>query len=182
MHKPRYNITKEYENLINEIRVEKGLTLEKLASLIGISPSHMWGISQGYHGPLHEQGGYLKKWVSRLENILGYGLSEIFPRDICSIEANNLTDEQIAIIAHGYGDQELTDVWELGVVAIVIQKYLSEREKIVIISRFFEGMTLEETGNIFGVSRDRARQIEAKALRLIRKFYHVIERRLEMES
>ena len=176
MHKPRYNVNKEYENLINEIRVEKGLTLQNLASLIKISPSHMWHISQGYHGPLNEKSGHLKEWVPRLEKVLGYDLSEIFPRAVCSIAANNLTDEQIALIAHGYDSNDKIDkrLWIIetfNLVLNVIEKHLSHRERTVIRLRFFKNMTLREIGNMFELSHDRIRQIEAKGLRLIRHYY-----------
>ena len=49
---------------------------------------------------------------------------------------------------------------------------LTDREKLVIRLRFGfergEPMTLEETGSIFGLTRERIRQIEAKALRKLR--------------
>ena len=49
---------------------------------------------------------------------------------------------------------------------------LSEREKQVLMLRFGIGyehpMTLEEVGNVFNVTRERIRQIEAKALRKLR--------------
>lgn len=45
---------------------------------------------------------------------------------------------------------------------------LPENERIVIRCRFENGMTLEETGKILGCTRERARQIEAKALRKLR--------------
>lgn len=45
---------------------------------------------------------------------------------------------------------------------------LTERERAVIKYRFFGPYTLEETGKIFGVARERIRQIEAIALRKLR--------------
>ncbi len=47
-------------------------------------------------------------------------------------------------------------------------KTLPERERIILGYRFFEGKTLEETGQELGVTRERIRQIEAKALRHLR--------------
>ena len=47
---------------------------------------------------------------------------------------------------------------------------LSEREKYVILKRHLEGeATLQELGNEWGVSRERARQIEARAFRKLRE-------------
>ena len=46
---------------------------------------------------------------------------------------------------------------------------LTERERKVIKYRFYEPSTLAEIGKRFGLSRDRIRQIEAEALRKLRK-------------
>lgn len=45
---------------------------------------------------------------------------------------------------------------------------LTEREKSVILMRFFEQKTLDECGAVIGTQRERCRQIEAKALRKLR--------------
>ncbi len=54
-----------------------------------------------------------------------------------------------------------------------VEKHLDERESQIIILRFGldgnEGMTLEEVGNLFGLTRERIRQIEGKALIKIEK-------------
>lgn len=51
-------------------------------------------------------------------------------------------------------------------------KVLTERERTIIAMRFgmngYEPMTLEQVGNIMGVTRERIRQIEAKSLRHLR--------------
>ena len=41
---------------------------------------------------------------------------------------------------------------------------MTEREIRIMLCRLEEGLTLEKTGKIFGVTRERIRQIEAKAL------------------
>jgi hypothetical protein len=45
---------------------------------------------------------------------------------------------------------------------------LEWRPRFVLVCRFFSGLTLEETGRIIGVQGERVRQIEAKALRILR--------------
>lgn len=44
----------------------------------------------------------------------------------------------------------------------------AERMRRVLELRYLEGMTLEQVGEVMGVTRERVRQIESKALRLIR--------------
>lgn len=45
---------------------------------------------------------------------------------------------------------------------------LTEREHKVILRRFRDRLTLEQTGREFGITRERIRQIEAKAIRKLR--------------
>ena len=46
---------------------------------------------------------------------------------------------------------------------------LSERERRVLEMRYFQHKTLREIGEVFGVTRERVRQIEASAFRQIRQ-------------
>ena len=58
------------------------------------------------------------------------------------------------------------------IIAGYLQKYLSPREQKVIVLRFGlesgRPMTLEEIGREYGISRERARQVEARAIRKLR--------------
>ncbi len=42
------------------------------------------------------------------------------------------------------------------------------RAKQILVLRYMHDMTLDECGKVFGITRERVRQIEAKALRMIR--------------
>lgn len=78
-------------------------------------------------------------------------------------------------VADDSADQDIVESVNNFVLAEQISKMLqtlSKRQRPVIILRFgLEGMkehTLEEVGQILGVSKERARQIEARTLKLLR--------------
>lgn len=52
---------------------------------------------------------------------------------------------------------------------------MTQREQFVIVMRFVEEMTLEEVGQMYGVTRERVRQIEYKAMRKCRYWLRVNE-------
>jgi len=175
--KPRYNEDHEYENLINEIRVEQGLTLKELASKVETHPTYMWRIAQGYEGPYHFSSGRLKDWAIKLQQVFGYDLSEIFPREVCSIENSNLTNYQLTYIAQGYEGDYYTDVEtkfdrcaRAEMVKDGIQKCLTAREQLVLDLRFNHNKTLKQIGDVIGIKNERVRQLEARSLRLLREY------------
>ena len=47
---------------------------------------------------------------------------------------------------------------------------LDDREKDIIIKRYYNGLTLEQVGSLLNLTRERIRQIEDKALRRMRKY------------
>lgn len=79
-------------------------------------------------------------------------------------------------LAAAVGNIEEKDAWklfEIYVPALMESlKSLTEREQKVLEMRFKHFMTLEEAGKGFGVTRDRIRQIEAKAIRKLRNPRH----------
>ena len=50
-----------------------------------------------------------------------------------------------------------------------ILDWLDDREKEIVLRRIVNGKTLQQTGNKFGLTRERIRQIEANALRKLRR-------------
>ena len=63
-------------------------------------------------------------------------------------------------------EQELR---ELKVAIAAALHDLSSKEEMVIRGRFFEDKTFQEIGDVLGVTRERVRQIEDKALKKLRK-------------
>ena len=174
---PHYDESKEYENNINAIRVEKGLTLREVAEAIGTTASHVWFISQGYTGPFATKSGKLKRWAKRLQEFFGYDLSEIFPREVCSLDSTYLTDDQICEMAHGhhysYSDPESV-IFEtsrlLNVFEIIAEK-LTIKQRRVLYMMYILDMTRAEVAELLGVSDTLVMFTEMKSLRLIRQAY-----------
>jgi len=44
---------------------------------------------------------------------------------------------------------------------------LSDRQEAIVMARFIDGMTLEQAGKLFGLTKERVRQIEIKALEIM---------------
>ena len=59
---------------------------------------------------------------------------------------------------------------------------MTPREKMrkVLELRYLEGMTLDQVGNIMGVTRERVRQIEQKAIRMLRANHELRTKAVEI--
>lgn len=81
-----------------------------------------------------------------------------------------------ALMLEGDGREELERIGERAIAKQVIGKalsVLSPREQDIIRMRFTDQMTYEEVGKAIGVTRERVRQIESKALEKIREMESV---------
>jgi RNA polymerase sigma-32 factor len=60
---------------------------------------------------------------------------------------------------------------------------LPEREQFIIRNRYLSEnpMTLEDLGTHFGISRERVRQIEAKAFEKVRNLMHIAAQKLILD-
>lgn len=58
-------------------------------------------------------------------------------------------------------ETQLKELWE-------VVETLPEKQRVVLKLRYSDGKTLEDTGKELGITRERVRQIEAKALRLLK--------------
>lgn len=171
-YKPFYRLDREYENRLNEVRVEEGLSFRELAEKMGQeykAPQYLWALSQGYISPINRHG-EIKPWVEYLCAVLHAEPSYIFPREICDISNQlGLVYDQAVDMIHGRKLDEDTYLSEdLKSILKKTLRTLPPRYGKILVLRFYDNLTLEEIAKIFRLSKDRVRQIEARALRLLR--------------
>jgi transcriptional regulator with XRE-family HTH domain len=159
----------EYDNLIAEIRVEKGLSQKKLAEEIGVAYATIANIENGIISPFiySKKIGYsVKPWINKLSEILECDLADLFPRDICDIEKSNYTDEQIIDLFHNGSKNN-----NLAGIDVVINRLfatLTPREVKILKEIFWEGRSLRDIGESEKVSAEMIRHVVSKALRKLR--------------
>ena len=102
---------------------------------------------------LHKQCDELRREIDQYVDALG-----------TRIAVSHEVEEYVPI----YGPQEETMADRRAEAIYRILDTLTSREREVLRLTFFEGFTLKETGDVFGVSQERSRQIECKAIRKLR--------------
>ena len=96
----------------------------------------------------------------------------------------SMSEDAVMQLANGQGTEQIVQgVLDAEAVSRAIQT-LDEREQKVITGRFFEDKTLDELASDFGISRERIRQIEVRAMRklkqpLIAKTFSVYQKKKE---
>ena len=167
---PYRNSKKDHESNITRYRLAAGVKVVELADKIGCHQSELSSLINGMSRPFYKKG-EIKPHVKRLSAVLHASLAELFPRYICDIERNDekvggLLRSQMEGISIGESRDEKTRETISAVKKALAE--LPERNRDVIYKRFFLDMTFEEIADSYGVSRERIRQIQAKALRLLR--------------
>jgi len=168
---PHYNTKREYENLINEIRLEKGLTIFKLAQKAGIIAAEVQKLAQGLISPIDCYGA-LKPWVSKLCEALESDPYDVFPREVCYLTKHGITPDQFIDMwypEYPFLNEEYIITAEQATTIDTILSTLPQREKNIILDRFYHDKTLQGIGNKLGITRERVRLLESNALRDIRK-------------
>ena len=171
------------ENTVNQARVLKGYRIKDLAAMIGVCVGTLSKLINGMASPKYEYGrraGEIKPWVLKLSKILNSDIEDLFPREFCKIEIpseKNLAGDPVAknfigsySLHHSQGVFPESEIFKKEI-KFFINKILltvNEREEAVLRGRFFENKTLEDLSKVYGVQKERIRQIEARALRKLR--------------
>ena len=169
-----YDEKKEWENNLVTIRVNDMYMTVKEVCLESKIPATMYhNLQNGMESPLYLVGkreGTVKGWVSRVLKTLDCTFAEAFPRYVCDLNKSKLTDDQCAdFLMSNYslnGNKE--NIVNKDFVSYIM-KSLTKKQKTAIYLIFFEECTLEEAGKYMNITRERVRQIKAKALRNLRK-------------
>ena len=158
-------ICKQYSKLYNVVEDEEFANLKHEDGVLGAKGNTT--TKYDYKGEKHlivMENEYNDSWEENPECIESAGL------DFDSIEDTYLLDDTNPeiILEQQHNDKAVLDT----IRCMDISNFFSKREKKVICMRFGIDMnkdhTLEEVGKQFDVTRDRIRQIEAKALRKLR--------------
>lgn len=122
-----------------------------------------------------EISGYLSKCVSKIDKVLQYGVQETsLDEGVGSDQETPLSDVLVHAEGNSPEDKFLERETNDGVGEVYCQ--LNEQQKTVLAYRYGllgePPLTLQETGERMGVSRERVRQIENQATARMRKLFH----------
>ena len=165
----------ESENRINEFRLDLNMQQKELAKLCGVTVQHLTKITAGYIGPIHTSMGVFNPWATKMGKALKRDISDIWPREICTIKRNELTDDQKLNFSVSDYSQNTSphDMMEKKERALILSKIaynnLTDREWMILCDRIYEDHTLRDISEKFLISRERARQIEKKAFRKMKE-------------
>jgi RNA polymerase sigma factor (sigma-70 family) len=177
---PSYRTNREYESNLSEFRIQAGLTVRELCEMSGVKQPTYSALNSGTLAPIvltktSPDGtiGEAKSAVRKLALALGADLIDLFPRYFCSINEHKDISED-----------EIVDNWHAGLVAndpvdnLLLQEVADVGNEIfnklppahrkVLFARIGKDMTLDEVGKMLGVSKERARQIEKKAIVILK--------------
>lgn len=169
-----YRVTVKIRNHLLLVALERSAfkTVAKLCEATGISNALVYDYINLKRIPIDERG-YWRPSALRLSEAIGVLPDEIFHESQYEAIKKNKAEfvaglEDIGRLMSVRTPLDLLEekeqaaaIWEFGDI-------LTPREKKVLQLRFIEQMTYEQVGELFEVTRERARQIEQKAFRKLR--------------
>ena len=144
-----------------------GLTSMALAEATGISYQRYLSFEKLAVWPKDEE-------AERIAIVLGETPDDLFPENLRPVTGIGPTSVEIAVepekvgyLLGGTVDTTIDQMLLAEDIHNALAK-LNPRERAVLTARYADGLTLEEAGRAFHVTRERIRQVEAKALRKLR--------------
>ena len=161
---------------IDYYRKKKGFTIDELERRVGISKNTAY---------THLRTGCTSlKTILCYAEVLGCSVDDLvngtldpeavdLSADITDRYPYNLALEVMTTPFSKPSDSDMNRLWRVYIPGLLEQlETLTVREKDILEMRYKHGMTLEQCGNKFGATRERIRQIEAKAIRQLRHPMH----------
>lgn len=156
---------------IDAIRKQRGYTIDELARRMGISVTSMSRHINGHTVPD-------MRIIIRYAEVLGCKVGDLVDE---AVDRTGFTIETDITHTYPYNiacaiaqsgqemDARLDAAWDVYVPGLIEAiESCAEREQRVLELRFKNAMSLDEVGERFNVTRERIRQVEAKALRRLR--------------
>lgn len=157
---------------LDAIRKQRGFTIDELEQRMGLSHNSTY---------VHIRTGRMTLGVLlRYAEVLGCNVDELvsgtldpegvdLSADITVRWPWNLALAVVKGFNKNPSDEDLDRMWRVYCPGLLEQlETLTVREKDVLLMRYEHGMTLEQCGNKYNVTKERIREIEAKALRKLR--------------
>ena len=127
------------------------------------------GYSNGYSSAASHWTAVLKEKLAAKEKER-VNLLRVYPYNLIPI-INGENDKNYLATDSNEGHEEQRECYSLEILEDTMANCLTERENKVLQMRYEWRMPLEEVGKEFGVTKERIRQIEAKAIRKLRFQY-----------
>lgn len=127
------------------------------------------GYSNGYSSAASHWTAVLKEKLAAKEKER-VNLLRVYPYNLIPI-INGENDKNYLATDSNEGHEEQRECYSLEILEDTMANCLTERENKVLQMRYEWRMPLEEVGTEFGVTKERIRQIEAKAIRKLRFQY-----------
>ncbi len=175
---PEYLLQIQVKNncLLGAMRDEGVQSVAELSRLLGVSQTNLGKVAN-LRESVYLQNGDVRKVYKKLADYFGLSPEELCPNDLHyqGLDKNKaereLTRDQVSRLTN-ISEQSTPDALVesqqlLGVLDGAIEKLLP-REQEIIDLRFTQELTFEDIGKVMGITRERVRQVEAKALNKLR--------------
>lgn len=145
-----------------------GSSAYAIAKVAGVSPQWMYSLISGTVRPVKRSGTWSRSVLS-IAHVLGEDPEDLFP-DYAAVKPKSYKLVDMYGKDTSIDDDEVTDI--LNAVLSTLPRRQREVLELLYGISCSHPRTLDECGRVFGVTRERIRQVEAKALRLLRELLY----------